>query len=53
MFIPLITGGKIICCEGEIDQAFERVAKIKETITIKGTPKQIQYLIEDERFAPM
>ncbi|KEK12558.1 polyketide synthase [Lysinibacillus sphaericus] len=52
MFIPLITGGKIMCCEGEIDQAFESVAKIKETITIKGTPKQIQYLIEDERFAP-
>ncbi|WP_249650984.1 hypothetical protein, partial [Lysinibacillus sp. D4A3_S15] len=39
MFIPLITGGKIMCCEGEIDQTFESVAKKKETITIKGTPK--------------
>lgn len=52
MFIPLITGGKIICCEGEIDQTFESVSNIKGKITIKGTPKQIQYLIESERFSP-
>ncbi|WP_077702826.1 condensation domain-containing protein [Virgibacillus dokdonensis] len=52
MFLPLLTGGKIISCEGEIDQKFEKLTNIREKISIKGTPKQIKLLIENKKELP-
>ncbi|WP_246064818.1 type I polyketide synthase [Melghirimyces algeriensis] len=52
MFLPLLTGGTVIGCSGEMDEALDQLSSLDEKIVLKGTPKQIQLLLEREDFTP-
>lgn len=48
IFLPLLTGGTVFACPGEFDAALERLCAIPDALVMKGTPKQIQLILERE-----